>query len=364
VANAECVIEDLQLLTFSTNRIRPANIQNLSDQPAESRGRGYTSIAVLEPLKELALMLLSSAFQGPISHYAGPNLVPEYVIFTSARARASPLDWESTIVQGLPFIKTQGLNDRITRDCEKRSTLEVWMKLTAPIFILKQQAKALSRREKIPLYEALDRIAAREGLNAWSLLAAKAVMDNPSARFLQQLRPGDLALIAARPGQGKTLLSLELAVQTMRQGNRAAFFTLESTQAAVAQLFKIMDEKVSNFTDRLLIDDSDEICADYIATRLASAPARMLVTIDYLQLLDQKRRNASLADQIQRLKTTARERQLIIVCLSQIDRRYDASKQPFPDFGDVRLPNPVDINLFNHACFLNRGKLQVAVPPA
>ena len=145
------------------------------------------------------------------------------------------------------------------------------MKFTAPIFILKQQAKALSRKEKIPLHQALDRIASREGFNSWSLLAAKAASDRPSERFLEQLSPGDLALVAARPGQGKTLFSFELAVETMRQGNRAAFFTLEITQARVAERFQIMGEKPSNFRDRLLIDDSDQICADYIATRLASA---------------------------------------------------------------------------------------------
>jgi len=237
------------------------------------------------------------------------------------------------------------------------------MKFTAPIFILKQHAKALSRKEKIPLHQALDRIASREGFNAWSLLAARAASERPSEKFLEQLSGGDLALIAARPGQGKTLFSLKLAVETMRQGNRAAFFTLEFTHADVAKCFEIMDEKLSNFTDRLLIDDSDQICADYIATRMASAPAKMLVIIDYLQLLDQKRLNARIEDQIQQLKALAQERQLIIVCLSQIDRRYDVTKQPFPSFGDVRLPNPLDIGLFNHACFLNRGRLQLTVPP-
>ena len=176
------------------------------------------------------------------------------------------------------------------------------MKFTVPIFILKQHAKALSRKEKIPLHLALDRIASREGFNSWSLLAAKAASDRPSERFLEQLSAGDLALIAARPGQGKTLFSLKLAVETMRQGNRAAFFTLEVTQADVAKCFEIMDEKLSSFGDKLLIDDSDQICADYIATCLASAPAKMLVIIDYLQLLDQKRLNESVADQVQRLK--------------------------------------------------------------
>jgi replicative DNA helicase len=238
------------------------------------------------------------------------------------------------------------------------------MKLTAPIFILRQHARALSRKEKIPLHQALDRIALREGFNAWSLLVAKALSDKPSEKFLGQLSPGDLALIAARPGQGKTLFSLKLAVETMRRGNRAAFFTLECTRADVDQCFEIMDEKLSDFTDRLLIDDSDEICADYIAARLASAPAKMLVIIDYLQLLDQKRLNASIGDQVQRLKALAQERQLMIVCLSQIDRRYDVSKQLLPGFGDLRLPNPLDIGLFTHACFLSRGRVQLAVPPA
>jgi replicative DNA helicase len=237
------------------------------------------------------------------------------------------------------------------------------MTFTVPIFILKQQARALSRREKIPLHQALDRIASREGFNAWSLLAARAVSDRPSERFLEQLRPGDLALIAARPGQGKTLFSLELAVETMRRGNRAAFFTLEFTQAGVAARFEMMQRKLSDFTDMLLIDDSDQICAEYIAARLASAPPKMLVIVDYLQLLDQKRRNASIAEQIQRLKAFAVERGLIVVCLSQVDRRYDVSRQPFPGFRDVRLPNPLDIGLFSHACFLSRGRLQFAGPP-
>lgn len=238
------------------------------------------------------------------------------------------------------------------------------MKFTAPIFILKQQAKTLSRKEKIPLHQALDRIASREGFSAWSLLAAKAVLERPSEMFLVQLSPGDLALIAARPGQGKTLFSLELAAETIRRGNRAAFFTLESTRADVIAYFESMELRPSNFTDRLLINDSDDICADYIADQLASAPPKMLVIIDYLQLLDQKRLNASIADQILRLKAFALKRQLIVVCLSQIDRRYVVSRKPVPGFGDLRLPNPLDIGLFNHACFLSRGRVQFAVPPA
>lgn len=236
------------------------------------------------------------------------------------------------------------------------------MKLTAPIFILKQQAKALSRKEKIPLHQALDRIADREGFSAWSLLSAKAA-DEPSAQFLAQLAPGDLVLMASRPGQGKTLLGLDLAIKTMRQGNQAAFFTLEFTQADVAECFKMMGEALGDFTDRFRIDDSDQICADYIIDRLAAAPAKMLVVIDYLQLLDQKRQHPDLMTQVRQLKNFAQARQLIIVCLSQIDRRYDSAKQPSPGMEDVRLPNSLDLGLFSRTCFLNQGRLRLG-PPA
>ena len=94
--------------------------------------------------------------------------------------------------------------------------------------------------------------------------------------------------------------------------------------------------------------------------RLASSPPNMLVVIDYLQLLDQRRANPGLMDQVAELKRFAQARQLIIVCLSQIDRYYDPAEKPCPELADVRMPNPVDLTLFDTTCFLNRGQMQVA----
>ncbi|RMB04577.1 hypothetical protein [Eilatimonas milleporae] len=37
------------------------------------------------------------------------------------------------------------------------------MKLSAPVFRLKRRARTLAREEKIPLHQALDRLARREG---------------------------------------------------------------------------------------------------------------------------------------------------------------------------------------------------------
>lgn len=232
------------------------------------------------------------------------------------------------------------------------------MKLSAPVYHLKRKAKLLSREENIPLHEALDRIALKEGYANWSLLAAKLAALRPAAKLFARLKPGDLLLVGARPGQGKTLMSLELAVEAMKSGNRAVFFTLEYTEKDVLDCFHAIGVEYAQFDGLFEFDGSDAINANYITTMLASAPRGTLAVVDYLQLLDQKRENPELAVQVRALKSFARDRGLIIVCISQIDRSYDPSKKPFPDVRDVRLPNPVDLHLFNKTCFLSKGEVR------
>jgi replicative DNA helicase len=232
------------------------------------------------------------------------------------------------------------------------------MKLSAPIPRLKSQARSLSRSEGIPLHEALDRVARREGFNAWSLLVNRAFSSQHSKTLLAELKSGDLALIGARPYQGKTRLCLELIVAAMKAGRRGVFFSLEYNPSDIADSFVAIGESMETYQDRFEFDDSDDICAPYIVERLATAPADTLVVIDYLQLLDQKRTNPSLAEQVVALKACAKERRLIIVCISQINRSFDETAQPVPGLADVRLPNPLDTTLFNKAYFLNNGEMR------
>jgi replicative DNA helicase len=232
------------------------------------------------------------------------------------------------------------------------------MKLSAPVHYLKRKAKLLSREEKIPLNEALRRIAFQEGYNDWSLLAAKLSALTPAGKLLARLSPGDMVLLGARPGQGKTLMSLALAVEAMKSGNRAMFFTLEYTERDIQDCFEAIGAKCAQFDGVFKCDCSDAISADYIIEALASAQSGALVVVGYLQLLDQKREKPELATQVRALKSFARERGLIVVFLSQIDRSYDPSKKPCPDSRDVRLPNPLDLRLFNKTCFLNKGEIQ------
>lgn len=235
------------------------------------------------------------------------------------------------------------------------------MKLSAPIHVLKQQAKALSRRDKIRLHAALDRIAVREGFQAWSHLAARWQPEDASAAVFSELRGGDLLLLAARRGQGKTLLGIGLALEAMVHGHCAAFFTLEFTAAEATRHFQALQKTPRDFGPLLLVDDSEHISAPYIAARLAAAPPRTLVVIDYLQVLDHRRDTPALGEQLRLLHRFAVERQAIVVCLSQLRRGDAPASAPFPGLDDVRLPNPADLSLFSKSCFLHGGQARLVV---
>jgi replicative DNA helicase len=233
------------------------------------------------------------------------------------------------------------------------------MKLSAPVHRLKRKARELSRKDAIPLHLALDRIAIGEGFGAWSLLAAKSAENLSAEGLLARLAPGDLLLIGARPGHGKTLLSLQLAVAAMKAGGRAAFFTFEYTARDVLGRFRALGVEPAQFEALFAFDDSDAISADHITRALADAPRGTLAIVDYLQLLDQKRGNPELGVQISALKAFARERGVILAFISQIDRSYDPAVKPCPDLDDVRLPNPLDLSLFDKCCFLNEGEVRL-----
>lgn len=232
------------------------------------------------------------------------------------------------------------------------------MKLSAPVYHLKRRAKLLSRKEKIPLHEALGRIALKEGFGSWGLLIAKAPAVTATTRLYARMEAGDMVLVGARPGHGKTLLSLELAAEAMRTGKRSVFFTLEYTQRDIVDRFRDIGIDATRFAGLFEFDNSDAMAADYIMERLSLALPGTLAVIDYLQLLDQKRENPELMVQVRALKSFAWDRGLIMVFISQIDRSYDPSRKSCPDLNDVRLPNPLDLGLFNKTCFLNDGEIQ------
>lgn len=233
------------------------------------------------------------------------------------------------------------------------------MKLSAPLFQLKRRAKLMARNNNVPLHEALDQIARGEGFARWSLLSSHIAALSLSETILSRLNEGDLLLVAGRPGHGKTTLGLQLLIDAARDDRKAIFFTLELTEQQARKRIRSLEKDTLGIGDSLEIVTTDEISADFIIRHLSGSPRGTVAIVDYLQLLDQQRSKPVLSEQVVALGDFARKAGVIIGFISQIDRSFDPERKRLPDIQDIRLPNFVDLGLFNKACFLHGGEAQL-----
>ena len=227
------------------------------------------------------------------------------------------------------------------------------MRISAPIYKLKRQAKLLARQQGLALHMALDRVASDEGFTSWSHLSA-SYQPGPAVQVLQALAPGDMVLLAALPGQDKTRLGLEMAQQVGRIGRRGMFFTLEFTHLDIDAVLEVL------LSDgQVLIDTSDDICAKTIIAQMARQAEPVLVVVEHLQALDHRRDTPALPDQLAALKALATATGAIVAMISQIDRRFELGQDRLPGVEDIRMLNPFDPAVFDKACFLQDGAVHL-----
>ena len=169
--------------------------------------------------------------------------------------------------------------------------------------------------------------------------------------LLPGLSPGELLLLGARPGQGKTLLALNLLRNAAREGRRSVFFTLDNFEHQARQYLRAIGAP----DGAVQVVAGDAICADAIVGYLAQARPGTIAVVDYLQVLGQDGK-PPLLDQLAALQALARERGIIFVLLSQIDPAFDPRQDGVPALRHVRQPDPIPGGLFSKACFLHEGK--------
>lgn len=194
------------------------------------------------------------------------------------------------------------------------------------------------------------------------------------------LQRGSLVILAARPSMGKTALAMDFARHAaLRHSKRVGVWTLETpdvdlgkrllgaeagvdlsevakNKAAPADWAKLSAAAGKISTSGLVIYDCasslQQIRAD--ARRAAAKGGLDMVVVDYLQLMSSSSRHENRTQEVSALsrglKTLARELNVVVVCLSQLNRSLESRSDKRPMMSDLResgaIEQDADVILF------------------
>ena len=189
------------------------------------------------------------------------------------------------------------------------------------------------------------------------------------------LRPGDLVIVAGRPSMGKTTLAMNIAeYAAVNPGTRSsvAIFSMEmpAEQLLTRMLSsiggvplngirsgQISDEdwvRVTAATSqlseaRIFIDESPSLTPTELrarARRVAREHGLDLVVVDYLQLMQvpgtKENRATEIAEISRGLKALAKELQVPVIALSQLNRGVEQRTEKKPVMSDLRESGAIE----------------------
>lgn len=191
------------------------------------------------------------------------------------------------------------------------------------------------------------------------------------------LQNGTLSLLAARPGVGKTSMAIGIGRHAAQMGKRVLFFSLEMAQEelyerllADAALVDSQRLRLGKLTeaewDRVVaaepdlaslpffIDDTPELTPFKIQASCHAQKPIGLVIVDYVQLMQTDTKCDSREQEVneiaRKLKLLARELDVPILALAQLNRAVESRAVKIPQMSDLResggLENHCDNGFF------------------
>lgn len=188
------------------------------------------------------------------------------------------------------------------------------------------------------------------------------------------LQPGDLIIIAGRPSMGKTALGAQLATHVARNDGPVFIASLEMDKSSLIERMLAGEARVggnklrsgaisNNEMDRLkgaaekfqddhpiLVNDTPRLTATDIRVEITKQHTRQgglsLAVIDYLGLVEsdergqQRYRELGIATKI--LRATARELQIPVILLCQLNRECEHRENKRPILADLRESGDIE----------------------
>jgi len=231
------------------------------------------------------------------------------------------------------------------------------------------------------LQESLDRIDAR--MDQQHAYGGLETGFDDFDHLTGGLQNSELIILAARPSMGKTALAMNIAEHAALQVRATVLFVslemsaIELGDRLLCSVAEVNSHRLRNGTitadERrklvqtaaevsqapLYIDDSPsrtmtEISAN--ARRLKRREGLSLIVIDYLQLIDPDNsrdpRQEQVAKIARRLKGLARELEVPVLCLAQLNRQVEATRDNKPQLSHLResgaIEQDADVVMFVH----------------
>ena len=192
-------------------------------------------------------------------------------------------------------------------------------------------------------------------------------------RLLNGLHPGQMIVVAARPGLGKSTLGLDFARScSVKHGLTSAVFSLEMSKSEIVMRLlsaeariRLADMRAGRMSDDdwtrmarrmseiseapLYIDDSPNLTLMEIrakARRLKQRHDLKLVVLDYLQLMTSGRKIESRQQEVsefsRQIKLLAKELEVPVVAISQLNRGPEQRTDKRPMLSDLRESGSIE----------------------
>ncbi len=199
-------------------------------------------------------------------------------------------------------------------------------------------------------------------------------------KILVGMGKGDLVIIGARPGMGKTSFALNIASNVaLHTGKTVAVFSLEMSCEQLVSRMLSSEALIDSYKMRkgdlsqddwiklaraagvladteILIDDTTGITVTGMKAKLRRVKNLGLVVVDYLQLMQSDRRIDNrvqeVADISRALKLLAKELEVPVICCAQLSRTPEGRKDQLPVLSDLRdsgaIEQDADTVMFLH----------------
>jgi len=273
---------------------------------------------------------------------------------------------EKAVVRRLIGAAGEILQQAYANADDVRATLDAAEK--AIFEVVQHTGKAEAQTLAELLHEAMSAIENRaEGHVLTGLATGYREFDDATSG----LQRGEMIVLAARPSMGKTAFALNIAENVALLGQPVGIFSLEMSRQQLAQRLLCARSEVDSHKLRrniigkedfyrlsramgelaetqVFIDDTPGLSVLELrakARRMAAKHGVKLIVIDYLQLMSgssRESRQTEVSEISRGVKALARELEVPVVCLSQLNRAAENREDHRPRLSDLRESGSIE----------------------